>query len=254
MKKLLIALAALALLLAFAWGLAARLPAGYLLDWTLADQPDVAWSHAGGTVWDGQARMVWAGYDLGLLQWQSRQSDILFGRFQADWAIGGAEIDGAGKVHSEIFGHQIALESLRLRAPAGWLQHILSAPFLILDGKLQATVERLVVRDGWMSEFDGSVDWNEAAVTGRIRTELGGVNVRFETRQAGVIDGIVNDHGGSLSALGVVAIREQTYEVDVKLAARGEAVELRQALEVLGRIDAAGDVHLRITGPMLKLW
>ncbi|MDX1571615.1 MAG: type II secretion system protein N [Xanthomonadales bacterium] len=243
---------ALLALLALFGALLVQLPASHALGWASRVVPELAVAGAAGTVWRGTAsRVAWRHYELGRIEWVLDPLPLATGRVNADVSIVGA-IEAQGKVTGSLGGGQIAMEAARCKAPAGWIQHILDAPFLQLEGTLEADIERVELRDGFLVHLAGLVRWDPAAVTGRIRTDLGGLEILWTT-EGERIRGDISDTGGPLQAQGAVAIVDRQYDVNLALAARGDAESLRQALYVVGVPDAEGRVELNITGELVSI-
>lgn len=242
-------LAAVALLIA----LAVQLPAGHALGWLQRAAPALAISTAEGTLWDGFATGVtWDGYEVGELAWTVDPRGLLLGRVEALATLSGRELAGRAEIESGLAGERLELRAVELRAPAAWIQQVLAAPFLQLQGELVAQLDRVVFANGYLAALDGTTTWRDAAVDGRIVTTLGELQAVWDTRENG-IQGLVSDAGGPLQASGTVAIHQHSYRVDLRLAAPDGPVELLQALHVLGRPDAQGVVRLEIEGILVPI-
>ena len=243
---------ALLALLALFGALAAQLPASHALGWASRVVPELAVAGADGTLWRGTAaRTAWRQYELGRIEWVLEPLPLATGRVVADVSIAGT-IEATGMVTSTLNGGRIAIEGARGVAPAGWIQHILDAPFLRLEGTVEADFERIELREGFLTGLVGRARWEPAAISGRIHTELGGLEIVWTTGGE-EIRGVVSDTGGPLEAQGVVLIADRRYRVELVLAGRGDAEAIRQALYVVGRPDPAGRVNLNITGELVPI-
>lgn len=253
MRLLLIILGVLLALGVFGWIIIARLPAGYLLDAVITNQSSIVWRDASGTMWHGAARVANGGYDLGTLTWVTEDVSLFPPRWHGHVELSGAEINASSRLSRPLFTDSVTLQSASINAPANWIQHVLNAPFLLLGGELHGDIAKLELTNGRLVALDGNARWVNASIDGRIRTPVGEIQVDF-SGDATEIVGDVSDRNGPLTVNGTVRIERDIYTVDLILKAPAEAVELRQALEVLGRVNVNGEVPLQITGPMIDLW
>lgn len=253
MRVVLIVLGVLLTVAVFAWMIVARLPAGYLMDAVIADSSRITWSQANGTMWQGSARIASGKYDLGTLAWSTETLEVFPPRWKGHVELSGAEVQATSKVVRRLLSDHVTLQDATVTAPANWIQHILNAPFLLLGGELRGDVRTLELADGRLHSLQGQARWVNASIDGRIRTRLGEIEAVFSGDGSAIV-GELTDRNGPLSVAGTVRISPDTYSVDLTLKAPAEAIQLRQALEVLGRVQPNGELPLRITGPMIDLW
>ena len=207
-----------------------------------------------GTVWSGSAaRGSFRGLRLGTVRWTVDPKALLGLALRADIQIDGPDLTATGTARRS-FNGAIELHGVQARIPAAWLQGIINEPFLELDGDLWMELDRARIgADGRLVLLEGESRWRAARLGGRLAADLGTLRVTWRTESPGVILGLLADGGGALELSGTVTVSMDHYEIDARLGARGDAVPLRQALELFGRPDAAGRVQLRIGGPMLAL-
>ncbi len=249
-----ILLIVLALVLAATAALVAQWPAGHALP-RLTAGAGLALDAIEGSVWAGTAQRAWyRGLALGRLRWTLSPASVLRLAPQAEVAVDGAELAARATI-TRPRGGGLVLTGLDGRLPAGWLQRILNEPFLGLAGVIGFEFDRVGIgADGRLLALEGRTHWEDARLSGRLASELGDLRVDWRTESAGVMLGSLADAGGPLELNGVVTVTADHYRIDARLRARSaDSVALRQALELLGRADAAGWVRLQIEGPMLPL-
>lgn len=249
--------------------LAAQWPAAHALK-RLSAGSGVAFGGIEGTVWKGTAaRTRYHDLALGRLRWNLSPASLLRLSPSAEVQIEGSELAARFTVERPR-GGGLEFHDLSARLPAGWLQRVLNEPYLSLAGQIRFELDRVGIgADGRLRALDGRASWDEARasivtslrpgsgssrpVDADLSAELGSLAVDWRTESTGVMLGSLTDSGGPLQLNGEVTVTADHYRIDARLAARGEAPALRQALELLGRADAAGWVRLRIGGPMLAL-
>ena len=230
----------------------ARLPARQAA--ALITSPGLQLDGLSGTVWAGQAAAVRYGeLLLGQARWELDALPLLWLTSRATVQLEGPELSAHGQAIQRP-GGEIRLRDATARLPAEWLQRILNEPFLGLGGRINLQLDHVVLDEqGWLRELTGTGRWLQARITGRLQAELGELTGRFETDSEGIIRGRLEDRGGPLQLQGHITVHEETYRVDLELGARGDAIALRQALQVLGNPGRDGRVRITISGPMLAL-
>ena len=237
--------AALALaLVALAWFLPAR--------WALAvlgpRLHGIQLEQVGGTLWHGHAGRVLApdGRDLGRARWTLSRC-ALFGDVRLDFALHGASLDAAGRMHRPAPG-ETDWRQLRIAADAALLDGWPALRGQRLGGRLDVHIDNARLQGPWPMRLDGAALWHDGTVAaaGR-RLALGDLRLRAQGRD-GVVRLRLDDAGGPLRAQGEALLSPLDWHYEVALRARGDDPALRAWLGGFGPLAPDGTLALRGSG------
>lgn len=203
-----------------------------------------------GLVWDGAAEQLRGpdGRSLGAVRWQlSRRA--LWGRLDLQLAFDGPMLTARGHLQRDPQGRSVWSDVALRSDLATWSPRIdtsLGSP----QGRLTATLQRVVLQANWPVELDGRAQWRDAAMQmpaqpvvalGNLATTLDGAS--------GVLHGELHDQGkGPLRVEGQWQASPLGWRLDLLLQPRTADPALRRWLARLGRPDTDGAVHLHRRG------
>lgn len=176
----------------------------------------------------------------------------------ADGGIGGTlkNDGGRGSLAAKWkFGsdHALELNDAALRFPASLLSPLMRLPGIEVNGDVDGSFARLVLRDGlWPSTVAGKLVWHGVSVSGARQIALGDMEWNLGTDPDGSIIGVLNDLGGPLQINGTFKATNTSYDAAAQLAARGGDPLIRQALRKIGAPQADGSTIVQAKGEFAK--
>jgi hypothetical protein len=212
-------------------------------------------SSLGGTVWEGRASGVSAfGKPIGTIDWTIEEAPVLFRRVVAKFALGGGSISATGDATRDADG-SILVQNVKFSFPAELSAPALDIPALKLLGTIDGQLTEGRVVGGWINGARGNARWRDAGVIGEAEARFGDVLSEFASAPDGSIAGTVKDDGtSSLVVDGQFVVRSGEFDATVRLGARAEDVQLREALRYIGEPQPDGTSLLKIHGQLLKLF
>jgi general secretion pathway protein N len=207
-----------------------------------------------GTIWNGRAQAVAIeGARIGSAEWRLHPWALLTARVSADVRI--TRVDGflqtqaavtpGGRARFHDLTGSLPISALPpSAAPGGW------------TGTLNLRLARLVLRDGWPIEAEGTVEIVDLAGPAARPIDMGNYRVTF-TEQATsddeVLRGALADGGGPLQLSGELQLNAQdrSYLIEGLIAARPDAPrELLNTVQFLGEADPEGRRPFSLSGTM----
>lgn len=206
-----------------------------------------------GSLWTGRATQasVYA-MPLGELRWTLQPGAALGLRARGEMALLGRSLNASARFDAA--RDAVLLEQADARLPASLLGPALDIPSLVLLGDLELKLASLRLRDGLVDGAEGVLVWRNAGVSGAAEARFSDVSVSFDSPRPGVIEGVVRDGGGALSADGRVRIEGGRFQAEVKLGVRGDNPQLAEALMYVGERTPDGGSLLRVEGTLRRLF
>ncbi len=218
--------------LAFTASLVVFAPAS-LLRGAIADVPGVALTGLSGTLWNGAARLVVGGVDLGALTFRLRPGDALRARFAYDVTVEGTDLS-IDAIAAAAPGHYDVM--LDGRVGASRLRDWLAAYDLTVPGVLSIKEVKLIGAWGArLPNATGEVNWTG----GDVRYRLSG---RPYQTQLPELSGFLDSSGGS-PVLTVYEPGQPTPLMFLKIASDGLATAgiTKQFTKLIGQPWASGE-------------
>lgn len=231
------------------------LPADLALRWFKPNLGPLQLSGLSGTVWEGRASNVAAfGKPLGALEWHVEKAPMFFRRVVANASLGGGPISASGDATRDADG-SVLVQNVKFAFPAEMAAPALDIPALKLLGRIDGELAEGRIVGGWIAGARGSARWREAGVVGEAEARFGDVLAEFASTADGSIAGTVKDDGtSSLVVDGQFVVRSGEFDATVRLGARAEDAQLREALRYIGEPQGDGTSLLKIHGQLLKLF
>ncbi|HJU40423.1 MAG TPA: type II secretion system protein N [Tahibacter sp.] len=231
------------------------LPADLALRWFQPNLGPLQVSGVTGTVWEGRAGNVAAfGKSLGALDWRVEKTPVLFRRVVANLALGGGPVSASADATRDADG-SVLVQNAKFSFPAEMAAPALDIPALKLLGTIDGTLTEGRIVGGWIAGARGNARWHQAGVVGEAEARFGDVVAEFASAPDGSIAGTVKDDGtSSLVVDGQFVVRSGEFDATVRLGARADDAQLRDALRYIGEPQADGTSLLKIHGQLLKLF
>lgn len=206
-----------------------------------------------GSLWAGRATQasVYA-IPLGELRWKLQPGAALGLHARGDMALLGRTLNASTRFDAS--RDAVLLEQADARLPASVLGPALDIPSLVLLGELDLKLDSLRLRDGLVEAAQGVLVWRNAGVSGAAEARFSDLSVSFSSPRPGVIEGLVRDAGGTLSADGRIVIEGARFNAEVKLGVRGDDPQLAEALRYVGERTPDGGSLLRVEGTLRRLF
>jgi len=149
----------------------------------------------------------------------------------------------------------VLVQNVKFSFPAELSAPALDIPALKLLGTIDGQLTEGRVVGGWINGARGNARWRDAGVIGEAEARFGDVLSEFASAPDGSIAGTVKDNGtSSLVVDGQFVVRSGEFDATVRLGARAEDVQLREALRYIGEPQPDGTSLLKIHGQLLKLF
>ncbi len=218
--------------------------------WQLIPQQNKAQlqiSHIEGSLWSGKINNLQINrLPLGQLNWNLKLLPLFLGRIDLDTKIHGP----LGKLQSRLTlstDGSLKATALKGRIPAKSLN-----PYTLpatLQGDISLNIQKLLFQNKQKLQLQGDMHWRNASISMLQTVELG--DVQLLARADG--DGSILHINNEKSALGIEGSvklsADGRYSVSLALSNRDSGrKDIRNLLQMLGRADAAGKVHIQRQG------
>ncbi len=220
--------------------------------WRLVPPQNKAWlqiSHIEGSLWSGQIDNLKINrLPLGELDWDLNLLPLFLGHIDLDVKIHGP----LGKLQSRIVFNidgNLQATDLSARIPAESLN-----PYTLpatLGGEISLKIQKLLFQSKQKLQLEGEIHWRNASISMLQAVKLG--DVQLLAKVAG--DGSTLHINNEKSALGIDGTVKLSangrYNVKLTLMNRDSSrKDIRALLQMLGRADATGKVHIERQGQL----
>ncbi len=205
----------------------------------------VALNGAEGTVWRGSAAQVSIDHKpLGALEWRVHPASLLLARLNADFKLRGDGLRARGNVTVKL-DQSVQLAKTIIDADVKKLPLPPEAGMVAPEGKINATVRSLSLRDRRVTDADADILWNGARITAATPMDLGRIELKV-TGKDGQLNGALDSKNGPLQARGKIDISpDGLLKANIRLSPHGDTPdEIRNMLPMIGRPDRSGAVTL----------
>jgi hypothetical protein len=123
-----------------------------------------------------------------------------------------------------------------------------------LAGNLSTRMKRVVLKEGRITEADGTMVWSGARVIEPEQVRLGDLKTDWTTEE-NEVRGVLSDGGGPLHAQGTITLSaEGGYEFNGAFRVRDRAQPaLEESLRLFGRPERDGTVRVTLSGSLPEL-
>ncbi|KAB7622986.1 type II secretion system protein N [Alkalilimnicola sp. S0819] len=236
-------------LLVYLVGLLVHLPAAHAWRWFGGQVPVEAFGLSG-KLWSGQAAVVLhQNLRLDGVSWDLAPRHLLTGRLGGEVraTASGGELRARGSANR----HSADVQMLRADLPVGEVLRWVNSPLIpaeVVEGRLQAQLSELSVRDGVIRQLAGVVDWREARLRMGSGLNLGNLSLRLQPTEQGS-RGEIRNSDSPLEIQGALNLgREGDFTLSLDL--RPTDAASRQALSVLGPGEEGETRTVRVRGRM----
>ncbi|HGG60324.1 MAG TPA: type II secretion system protein N [Gammaproteobacteria bacterium] len=205
----------------------------------------VALSGAEGSVWRGKAAQLSVNRQpLGALEWTIHPASLLLARLNADFKLTGDGLRAKGNATVKM-DKTVVLDRTLIDADVGKLPLPPQAEMVSPEGKVNATVRSLSLRDRRILDADADILWNPARITATSPLDLGQIELKV-TGKDGALNGALDSKNGPLTARGKIDISpDGLLKANIRLAPHERTpAEIRDMLPMIGRPDRSGAVAI----------
>jgi general secretion pathway protein N len=207
-----------------------------------------------GTVWQGRASSAQVfGQELGALSWDVHPQPLVQGTVATRLTLDGGAVAASAEAQRHSDG-MVELSAGTFQFPASLAAPALDIPSLNLLGDVTGKLDHAKLQGVLLSDANGSLRWNHAAVSGAAQAQLGDLEATFASAADGSVKGTAHDLGGPLQLNGTFSVSTGNFDVDAHLAARDNNPQVAEALRYIGQPEADGTSHLIIHGQLFKLF
>ncbi len=206
-------------------------------------------SHLQGSLWSGKINNLQiSNLSLGQLEWDLNLLPLFLGQLALDTKIRGP----LGELQSHLtLSTDGSLQATELsgRIPAKALN-----PYTLpatLEGEINLGIQKLLFQANQQLQMEGEIHWRNASISMLQSVELGDVRLLAKADSNGSIVHI-NNEKSALGIEGTIKLGANgRYNVNLALMNRDSNREdIRSLLQMLGRADAAGKVHIKRQGQL----
>ncbi len=204
-----------------------------------------------GTIWEGRANLLIRGsVQLENVHWHLHPWTLLWGRAEAALSFNYQTAPGKMVVARSLGGNWY-LRDVAVELPAQQLVPLLRLPGAELGGKLALQLSSLVVKQGRVTEAEGNLSWEKAALRKPFVVELGTFAITLTTNAEGV-SGALIDRGGAVQAQGLFKLQANgQYQITATFASRNpQQALITQGLQLFGTPGPDGRVKYSASGMM----
>ncbi len=206
-------------------------------------------SHLQGSLWSGKVDRLQLGHlSLGQLDWNLNPLPLFLGQIALETKIRGP----LGELQSHITlstDGSLQATTLSGRIPAESLN-----PYTLpatLQGEITLKIQKFLFQASQKLQMEGEMHWRNASINMLQSVELGDVRLLTKAEGNGSIVHI-NNEKSALGIEGTIKLGANgRYSVNLALMNRDSGrKDIRSLLQMLGRADAAGKVHIKRQGQL----
>lgn len=220
------------------------------------DKLPVALNHVSGTLWHGKAGSINSRQNVNLenVEWSFIPWRLLLARLAFDV---NAEFDDSplsARVSAGI-GGAVAVDNLDMKLPAAKTTALISLPLGELSGDIHLRINTATFNQGDVPRVDGTVNWNQAAVTIAETAELGNVSVVVQESDESPLTASISNKGGHLALSGdLTTTVEGDYSLKLNMKPNATASDnLESSLAMIARKQRDGEYVLNNSGNLKQL-
>ena len=209
-----------------------------------------------GTIWSGRAGTVDTRRDIVLkeVDWSFLPWRLLLASAAIDV---NAELNSkplATRVAAGITG-KVTVQGLDMKLDAADIAPLVKLPIGKLSGEFQLRIERAYLQQGSVPRIDGSVAWNQAAVTVAETADLGNVSIQMSENDQSPLSADISNKGGHLSLKGRFTTTDQgDYVLQLTMKPNNTASEnLVSSLAMFAKKLPNGEFQLDNSGNLARL-
>jgi len=202
-----------------------------------------------GSIWSGNAREAQAsGIYLSDVVWRMRPLALFSGKlgFELKASPSGGFVEcnvGLG------IGGTVLLTNLKAALSLQELQQSTAIPGL--DGKVNATFERLLLENGIPLAADGIMEVADLVAPMVLGSSIGGYRAEFFTQESGVMASVEDTDGVADLAGSLQISSDGSFQFIAQIAAKNNTPAiLRQQMALLGSANERGQRELRLEGKL----
>ena len=235
--------------------LVTTIPAGPVIR-MLDDRLPITISNVSGTLWNGRAGTIDTRQQVTLknVHWSFLPSRLL---------LASAALDVSAKLNdnplnmrlSAGIAGRLALDDLELQLDATDVQPLIALPIGKLSGVFRLRINSASFKQGEVPRIDGTIDWNQAAVTVAETAELGNVSVLVSERDESPLAARISNKGGDLAINGDFSTTPQgEYALKLTMKPGDTASDnLIGSLAMFAKKQRNGEYAINNTGNLAQL-
>ena len=142
-----------------------------------------------------------------------------------------------------------------MKLAAADIAPLIALPIGELSGEFHVRINRASVKQGEVPRVDGTVNWNQAAITVAETAELGNVSILLEQNDTSPLSARISNQGGDLALNGNFAATEQgDYSLQVTMKPKATASDnLINSLAMFSRRQRNGEFVINNKGRLQQL-
>ena len=220
------------------------------------DKLPVSLNHVSGTLWHGKAGTIDSRQNVKLdnVEWSFVPWRLLLASLAFDVNAEFSDSPLSARVSAGIDG-AVAVDNLDMKLPAAKTAALISLPLGELSGNIHLRINKATFSQGDVTRDDGTVNWNQAAVTIAETAELGNVSVVVQESEESPLTASISNKGGHLALSGdLTTTAEGDYSLELNMKPNATASDnLASSLAMFARKQRGGEFVVNNRGNLKQL-
>lgn len=215
-----------------------------------------------GTLFQGgcEQLVLPSGFSITLFQWDIHPLSLIIGSLSADLQGQFAGHPVKGRISTSV-GGSISGDDIRLALPASEVHKLVQQfmtrrlrmplPLGDMNGDFNLSIDNIVMRDGFPSKVQGSLQWRKAAITLAEKVTLGNISIAVQPTDQGLVANLSNK-GGQIRLKGDAQLNQKRqYQVSINLKPQASATQnIRQSLQLFAQRQGDGSFQFKQQGQL----
>ncbi len=235
--------------------LVTSLPAAPVINMVGKSSP-VKISNVSGTLWNGRAGQISTRQNVTLtdVEWSFLPWHLLLASAAIDVTASFKDKPLSTRLSTGLSG-KLYIDGLYLRLDAADIAPLIALPIGELSGQLQLNIASATIAQGEVPRMDGTINWQQAAVTIAETADLGNVTMLVKEDDASPLTANISNKGGHLALNGVLTTTEQgDYSLQLSMKPNATASDnLISSMAMFSRKQRNGEYVLNNRGNLKQL-
>ena len=220
------------------------------------DRVPVTISNVSGTLWNGKAGVITTNRNLTLknFEWSFLPWRLLLVKLAIDVNAEYNKRPITTRLSTGISG-QLAIDDLNTKLDASEISSLISLPIGELSGEFNLYINSAIIEQGSVPRIDGTLNWNQAAVTIAETAELGNVAVLVNESDDSPLVARITNKGGDLLLNGnFITTTQGEYSLQLTMKPNATAsTNLISSLAMFAKKQRNGEFLLNNKGNLKQL-
>ncbi len=208
-----------------------------------------------GSLWKGEAsELTFDGVRLGAVRWTMNPLALVIGKVNGTFIIDGNELSAKGNYSSSFNGQTLSLDNTQFNAKGSFINK--TQKYARLSGNLRGFIDHLEIQQPFTAApplLSGMLNWERGGLTSPINLPDGNYQFIFKPEAEGKTVTTISSKNAPVDVKGNAILHQNwTYQTNIKIKALPKGKSIQGMLNMVGRPQADGYIHINQSGTLIK--